>query len=338
MKEKEVKKEERVFNPEVTAQETQVYKKVGNGRLMEVLNTMFKLKMVTVNFLSYDKNKAEGQRAGDRITCYMGFEATRVLCHKAKYKVFEQAACEAYKDKLRKLVVQLTQKVEALPDGEEKKKLNTLYKRCVNAGSGNDINKINAVIAEVLKVNGITDVQLQMKPLFVQMGGTSAEKLKQRGMARADGNAESRQLKLTLGSKKRYMLVAEAGPGKQNEQGLIVPLYGNKPEKRIIIGMDEDELLGFALEVESHINQYVGATYNKISLNIFMEEITKYISGFGESIKGLLSALTGKKTVVSKETDDPLDIQTSETYTQENEPTAEEIKKTLEEVDDDLPF
>lgn len=86
--------------------------------------------------------------------------------------------------------------------------------------------------------------------IYTSMGGTSAEKLKKQGKEREDKMSESRQLKITPGDMKPWVISAETGAGKENETGLIVPQY-KKPEKIIRIAMDNTGVKKFALCVKA---------------------------------------------------------------------------------------
>lgn len=85
-----------------------------------------------------------------------------------------------------------------------------------------------------LKQKGGEDIN---RPLYQSLGGTSAERLAQRGKSRADGKSLSRNVKLFVGKKADYLFCAESGPGETDAKGLIVPRYGNTPEQRVSVGI-----------------------------------------------------------------------------------------------------
>ena len=74
-------------------------------------------------------------------------------------------------------------------------------------------------------------------PLYQCLGGTSAERLKKAGKSRADGMSFSRTAQIICGSKCDILFVADSGPGEENEKGLIVPRFGNKPENHVAVSM-----------------------------------------------------------------------------------------------------
>jgi len=99
------------------------------------------------------------------------------------------------------------------------------------------------------------------KPAFAAMGGTSAKVLAKRGQARADGMSESRQFKITSGTKYPFLLTAESGAGKEDERGLIVPAFGSKPDKRIMLGTSAEDLKSLCMIVKFHMQSYITSQY-----------------------------------------------------------------------------
>ena len=99
------------------------------------------------------------------------------------------------------------------------------------------------------------------KPAFIAMGGTSAKVLVKRGQARADGMSESRQFKISSGTKYPFLLTAESGAGKEDERGLIVPAFGSKPDKRIMLGMSAEDLKSLCMIVKFHMQSYITSQY-----------------------------------------------------------------------------
>ena len=79
-------------------------------------------------------------------------------------------------------------------------------------------------------------------PLYQCLGGTSAERLKKAGKSRADGMSLSRTAQIICGSKCDILFIADSGPGEENEKGLIVPRFGNKPENHVAVSMTFDSL------------------------------------------------------------------------------------------------
>jgi len=99
------------------------------------------------------------------------------------------------------------------------------------------------------------------KPAFIAMGGTSAKVLARRGQARTDGMSESRQFKITSGTKYPFLLTAESGAGKEDERGLIVPAFGSKPDKRIMLGLSAEDLKSMCMIVKFHMQSYITFQY-----------------------------------------------------------------------------
>lgn len=112
--------------------------------------------------------------------------------------------------------------------------------------------KINK-LAEAEKAKGST----YPAPVWQSMGGISALKAE-----REDEMALSRVLKLAPGSSKPFVLTAESGKGEQNQQGLIVPRFGTKPENRIIVALTNEQLKQFALIINMHLTAYYSAQYS----------------------------------------------------------------------------
>lgn len=98
-------------------------------------------------------------------------------------------------------------------------------------------------------------------PLESWIGGTSAEKLKQYGNARADGMSQSRTAKLFCGKKADFLFIAESGPGETNEKGLIVPKFGKNPENKVMVGMSWNDLAEFFLITRQHYEAWLAADY-----------------------------------------------------------------------------
>lgn len=80
-------------------------------------------------------------------------------------------------------------------------------------------------------------------PVWQVMGGIPAETLKARGQERPDGKGLSRTMAVCWGKKYPVVITARSGPGEQNDKGLIVPKYGNKPEQAVLIPLSYDDFL-----------------------------------------------------------------------------------------------
>ena len=99
------------------------------------------------------------------------------------------------------------------------------------------------------------------QPVRTFQGGISAEKAKNRKL-REDGQAQAKVLKISGGLKYPVLFTVEEGPGRETEQGLIVPTYKNKPEKKVQITMNWDDLKAFALLVQTHYTAFLSSQYN----------------------------------------------------------------------------
>jgi hypothetical protein len=99
------------------------------------------------------------------------------------------------------------------------------------------------------------------KPLFQSLGGTSADKLKQKGYERKDGMSLSRSISLSVGGKVDYLLCAESGPGQTDAKGLIVPKYGNSPEQRISVAMNWQSLNEIMLMTKINYEAWLASKY-----------------------------------------------------------------------------
>ena len=344
MKERKIEPNEK--NPEYvvksTSQTNQVLRKEGSSRFVEITNTMFDKERVMANFVVYDTNKPQGNRITQKITVYLNFGRALLFCENVLDGTFKKKVAEAIIARLQGLGAQLmaiAKQTEAAGNAKDAKKYNKLIERCKNAINFKDVDDLEKLYKEVLAVPGITPVQGADAPLFIEMGGTSAEKLKAQDKARPDGAAESRQFKLMIGSKKRYLLTAESGPGKSNEKGLIVPTYKGKADVNILVGMDEDEIKEFALKLKMHINSFTSAKYTRTLFND-IEDFLKSIMDFFKKGHGddLIETnfVHKESTVISVSSDEMPEEKITTRKT--SEPTDEEINKYLEVADDDLPF
>lgn len=98
-------------------------------------------------------------------------------------------------------------------------------------------------------------------PIYESLGGTSVERLKKQNKPRSDGMSQSRIIQLIAGSKADFLLVASSGPGETNEKGLIVPKFGNKPEKRVAVSMTFDTFSELILTTQIHYLAWLNAYY-----------------------------------------------------------------------------
>lgn len=100
-------------------------------------------------------------------------------------------------------------------------------------------------------------------PLLEWLGGTSAEKLAQRGRGRTDGKSLSRTAKLVAGRKNDFLFSADSGPGEQNAQGLIVPRFSGNPENHVSVSMSWDSLSELFLLTKENYQAWLTAKYLK---------------------------------------------------------------------------
>ena len=113
------------------------------------------------------------------------------------------------------------------------------------------------------RTNGIKD------PLYESLGGTSADKLKQRGNPRPDGKSLSRIFKIILGNKEDYYLfVADSGPGEADAKGLIVPKFGSAPENHVAVSISWRAVNELMMMTKVHYEAWLSAKYmNESRLN-----------------------------------------------------------------------
>lgn len=98
-------------------------------------------------------------------------------------------------------------------------------------------------------------------PLYQSMGGTSAEKLAQYGRSRSDGKSLSRIVKLIMGSRSDFLLIADSGPGETDAKGLIVPKFGRNPENHVAVSMSFQSLSELLLLTKAHYEAWLSAWY-----------------------------------------------------------------------------
>lgn len=100
-----------------------------------------------------------------------------------------------------------------------------------------------------------------LSPIYQSLGGTSADKLKKLGRERTDGMSLSRTLQLICGSKSDFLLIADSGPGEENENGLIVPKFGKNPENHVTVSMTFETLSELLLITKVHHNAWLCSKY-----------------------------------------------------------------------------
>ncbi len=106
------------------------------------------------------------------------------------------------------------------------------------------------------------------KPIQEWLGGTSAEKLAKYGKPRPDGKSLSRVAKLVAGQKVDFLFIADSGPGDTDENGLIVPQFGKKPENHVSVAMTWEALSELLLTTKTHYEAWLAAWYQmRIQMN-----------------------------------------------------------------------
>ena len=98
-------------------------------------------------------------------------------------------------------------------------------------------------------------------PIKEWLGGTAAARLQQFNKARSDGMSLSRTAKMLCGNKTDFLLVADSGPGEENEKGLIVPRFGGKPENHVAISLSWDAMSELVLITKAHYEAWLTAQY-----------------------------------------------------------------------------
>lgn len=98
------------------------------------------------------------------------------------------------------------------------------------------------------------------QPVRSYQGGVSAQKAKDKNL-RTDGAAQAKILKIQGGLKQPVLISVEEGPGRETEQGLIVPTYNGKPEQIVRVTLTWDDLKAMALAVQMHYNAFLAGQH-----------------------------------------------------------------------------
>lgn len=98
------------------------------------------------------------------------------------------------------------------------------------------------------------------QPVRSYQGGVSAQKAKDKNL-RSDGAAQAKILKIQGGLKQPVLISVEEGPGRETEQGLIVPTYNGKPEQIVRVTLTWDDLKAMALAVQMHYNAFLAGQH-----------------------------------------------------------------------------
>ena len=108
--------------------------------------------------------------------------------------------------------------------------------------------------------------------VYMRQGGTTRP-----NPPRKDGAPMARMLKILPGEK--IMFQYEAGKGRQDDKGLIIPEFGTKPELRITVPMTDDDLKKLVIMTSARINAYLSAAYvyhNKADYNAQVVENNRW--------------------------------------------------------------
>lgn len=67
----------------------------------------------------------------------------------------------------------------------------------------------------------------------------------------------SRTLKILVGDRCDIRLIADSGPGVENEKGLIVPKFGDSPENHVVVSMTFSSLCEMLLISKTHYEAWL---------------------------------------------------------------------------------
>lgn len=132
---------------------------------------------------------------------------------------------------------------------------------CNDILSGRIAKLADNILKQVKETN---NENLLYKALFEAQGGVTAENLAKRGKSRQDGKPLSRVFKIlpsTKGNGVAFQAECGAGDSSKSATGGIVPAYGTKPEARVTIPLSYQQLKGFALIIQKHIDSYIENQY-----------------------------------------------------------------------------
>jgi len=104
------------------------------------------------------------------------------------------------------------------------------------------------------------------QPVRSYQGGVSAQRAKDKNI-RIDGAAQAKILKIQGGLKQPVLISVEEGPGRETEQGLIVPTYNGKPEQIVRVTLTWEDMKAMALAVQAHYNAFLSSQYAIKAIN-----------------------------------------------------------------------
>ena len=107
----------------------------------------------------------------------------------------------------------------------------------------------------------LTSAKAQDQPLQLlrRSGGTGVRKLAAYGRARQDGLAEYRALSFKAGMKSDLLLIAELGPGKEDEKGLIQ--RAGRAEQYVQVPLSCADLYRMLWTITKNYEAYLAAKY-----------------------------------------------------------------------------
>lgn len=306
----------------------QIFIKHGKNCFVEITSDGFPLKLVKFTFVSYDPALSESKTKA-KIIYYLSFADALALCNKIKSPNFEHhVLVDYYTNRLRDLAGIVS--TSTMPN---KDKMVASIVSAVESGNKTKMKKL----IEKLKTEGVSEKRYYDGTVFVRYAGTSANTLKKQGKARPDGKPLSRQLRVKDGDRS-CVFQAESGPGKEEGAGAIVP--DGKPEQTVMVGFKQEELDQMACIIEAHVNAYIGAMYNKVSVDSVFKAVqdvlTTVSSGIKKDVESLYSRLKNpqaKNVSVVKEM--PEKVEASEIAAA---PAVDNDDKWANEESDDLPF
>ena len=66
---------------------------------------------------------------------------------------------------------------------------------------------------------------------------------------------------IIVGQKSDFLFIADSGPSEENEKGLIVPKFGNKPENHVAVSMTFETLRELILVTQAHYQAWLCSIY-----------------------------------------------------------------------------
>ena len=202
----------------------QIIRRDARGCFVEIKSDSFPIGKVHMEFAAYDVGKPAGQRQTNHVHIYLDIAEFMNLAHFILHGSCH-AMTRAYKEAMTE--------IEA-------------YK----GAHGGQLSKELKAKQDMMN-----------RPVFQNLGGTSAQKLAQYGKARADGKSLSRSVKLFVGSRADYLLCAESGPGETDAKGLIVPKYGGSPENKVSVSLSMAHLNELLLVTLAHYTAWLSLWY-----------------------------------------------------------------------------